>query len=209
MMAEPPTGRDMAFSEYTELVCTVSEALLGYGRICIHGLAFIWRGKAYLLTGPSGIGKTTQYRNWKALYGKDVMILNGDKPILEFRDGGGITVHPSPWNGKEGYGSRRTADLAGIICLKQGREDAIRRMSPRESALAILPQFFVRMFTEESCHGFCRLAERLVEEIPFWELTNLGGPASAVLTHDTLLEKLQAPEESSPGDRKDLEKEDA
>ncbi len=186
-----PLEQRNAFTEYSELVNSVSETLLMYDRFCIHGLAYIWNGKAFLLTGPSGVGKTTQYRNWKKLYGDEIRILNGDKPIFEFRDDHEIWVHPSPWMGKERYGSMRTAPLAGIICLTQSDQNAIRRMAPSECVHAILPQIFSRMFTEENCHRICRLTERLIGTIPFWELSNLGDLASSRLAHDTLLQELE------------------
>ena len=90
--------------EYLELGPRVCDALLPYGRILFHGAAVVWRGRVWVFTANSGTGKTTQYMLWKLCFGSEIKILNGDKPLLEFREGG-ILVHPSPWRGKEGLGS--------------------------------------------------------------------------------------------------------
>ena len=123
--------------EYLELGPRVSDALLPYGRILFHGAAILWRGRVWVFTANSGTGKTTQYMLWKLCFGSEVKILNGDKPLLEFREGG-ILVHPSPWRGKEGLGSLDAAPLGGIILLEQSEENRMRRLLPAEAAGPLL-----------------------------------------------------------------------
>ena len=85
-----------AYAEMMELCPRVSDALLPFDRLVFHALAFEWRGRVWLLTGPSGAGKTTHYLRWKLRYGEELRLLNGDKPLLEIPPEGAITVHPSP-----------------------------------------------------------------------------------------------------------------
>lgn len=123
--------------EYLELGPRVCDALLPYGRILFHGAAILWRGRVWVFTANSGTGKTTQYMLWKLCFGSEIKILNGDKPLLEFREGG-ILVHPSPWRGKEGLGSLDAAPLGGIILLEQSEENRMRRLLPAEAAGPLL-----------------------------------------------------------------------
>lgn len=118
--ARPLYGRESsaAYVEYMELCPLVSDLLLSYRRVIFHSTAFLWHDKAWLLTAASGVGKTTQYIQWKRLYGEDVQILNGDKPILRFEEKS-IYVCASPWTGKEGMGQNFEAPLGGILFLKQ------------------------------------------------------------------------------------------
>ena len=123
-----------AYAEMMELCPRVSDALLPFGRLVFHALAFEWRGRVWLLTGPSGAGKTTHYLRWKLRYGEELRLLNGDKPLLEIPPEGAITVHPSPWYGKEGMQQYFSGPLGGIILLEKAAENRMRRMTPREAA---------------------------------------------------------------------------
>lgn len=184
----PPEMED-GILEFNELAPRLADALLPFDRCLFHGAAFLWRGRAYLFTAPSGTGKTTQYILWKLLYGEEIQILNGDKPILEFRDGGEILVHPSPWTGKEGMGRDVCAPLGGLIYLLQGQENAIAPMTPGEAALPLFCQFLFSAGSEAAVRQVCALEERLLRAAPVWRLVNRGDKASARLCHDTILEQ--------------------
>jgi len=97
-----------------------------------HGAVFSWHGRAFMFTAKSGTGKSTQLKNWLQLYGDEINIINGDKPILAIRDDQ-VLVYPSPWKGKEGWGQDDVMlPLAGIIFLEQDRINEIRKMNIRE-----------------------------------------------------------------------------
>ena len=89
-------GASDAYIEETEISAAAGTALLPFGRAVFHGAAFVWRQKAWLFAAPSGTGKTTQYRLWKLLFGDEIQMLCGDKPVIEIEHGG-TTVFPSPW----------------------------------------------------------------------------------------------------------------
>ena len=180
-----------AADEYHLLHLVVSNALLPYRRCLFHGTAFLWQGRAWLFSAPSGTGKTTQFRRWRSLYRDEVSILNGDKPILEFTDCGQIMVHPSPWKGKERWGGMQKAPLGGIIYLEQGKENKITRMKPQEAVIPIYKQFLFLPETGDAIHAVCQLEDALLRNIPVWKLVNLGDAASARLTHDVLLKYLE------------------
>ena len=54
-----------AYVEYKALIELTSKFLLPRRSCIFHAVAFCWKGYAWLLTGPSGAGKTTQYKKWK------------------------------------------------------------------------------------------------------------------------------------------------
>lgn len=182
-------GASDLYVEYMELSLKVSEALLPFNRVIFHGTAFFWQGKAWIFAAISGTGKTTQYLHWKELYGEDVQIICGDKPILFF-DNRSIAVHPSPWNGKEGMGQQVSAPLGGIILLRQSVENRIRKINKTEASGPLFLQFLFSRKTTEDVYTVARLEEQLLNRTPVWLLENCGDAESAVLCHDTLMETL-------------------
>lgn len=102
----------------------------------------------------------------------------------------GISVHPSPWRGKENMGSMRSAPLGGIIMLKQGQENAMRRVKPQEAVAELFMQFLFTRSTPLDVRRVCALEERLLQSVPVWQLVNRGDEASARLCHDTLAKEM-------------------
>ncbi len=182
-------GSTAPYVEHMELCTRACDALLPFERAIFHGVAFIWRGQAWLLTALSGTGKTTHYIQWKRQYGGEISIINGDKPVLDFSEEG-ISVHPSPWRGKENMGSMRSAPLGGIIMLKQGQENAMRRVEPKEVVVELFMQFLFTRSTPLDVQRVCALEERLLQTVPVWQLVNRGDEASARLCHDTLAKEM-------------------
>ena len=177
-----------AFTEYSLSIYPVTDHLLKYGACAFHSAAFLWRGKAWLFTADSGVGKSTQLRNLVSLYDDEVKIMNGDKPLLKLEESGGISVFPSPWRGKENWGNDQlTATLGGVILLKQGKENNIKRVQPLDCTAMLISQVFSLFEKEESVHSACRIIETMLETVPVWKLTNLGDLDSTRMVYNTLL----------------------
>ena len=81
---------DPAYAEYVLSCSYACDSLMKKNRIIFHGATFLWHKKAWLFSAPSGTGKTTQLLNWKRIFGDEIVILNGDKPILELCEDGSI-----------------------------------------------------------------------------------------------------------------------
>ena len=104
--------------EYCYLMEAATDVLMDAHRCIFHGVAFVWRKRAWILTAPSGTGKSTQFSNLVKLYGEEVFCLNGDKPCLEIYEDGSVNVYDSPWRGKEGWGTGDAVfPLAGVFLL--------------------------------------------------------------------------------------------
>ncbi len=176
-----PESGDASYIEYKSLINLTSLYLLPTGRCMIHAVAFSWQGLAWIISGPSGAGKTTQYKNWKKTHSKAVEMISGDMPLLEMKDDG-ILVHPTPWNGKERIKGKISAPLGGIVLLKQDDSDSIRRMNPEECAVPLFLQFAATPETEEQIIMLSGMADRIVRSYPVFELRNRGDDASAIMT---------------------------
>lgn len=176
-----------ALVEFNEIPGCVSSAILDRGCCLFHGAAFLWRGRAYIFTAPSGTGKSTQYVLWKELLGDGIRIINGDKPLLRLESDGTVWVHPSPWKGKEHMGSMCSGPLGGIFLLEQGSANAVAALKPAQSAVPLFCQFLFDAGTAESVHQVCRLESRILETVPVWRLVNRGDADSARLGMETII----------------------
>lgn len=180
-----------AYVEYKALIGLTSKFLLPRESCIFHAVAFSWKGYAWLLTGPSGAGKTTQYKNWKIKYRDEVRMICGDMPLLKWRGDGSIWVHPTPWNGKERIQGNVSAPLAGIVILEQDKMDSIERMVPYVSGMSLLPQMAVLPETEEEILLMTDMLNRLIQACPVWKLKNQGDAASALMTANAFDEYLE------------------
>jgi len=156
-------------------------------RRCIfHGVSFQCGDRIFLLTGPSGVGKTTQFSNLKRLHPDNIHILNGDKPILRFEKDR-IYVEPSPWMGKEKLGSGKKGKLDAVIYLKQGQKNAINKPPLQEMILPIVSQFVYSGREGSIIKSICALADRLLRAVPVFVYENTGTEASSMYLYNKLL----------------------
>ena len=177
----------MPFLEFQSLMLTTGNALLPYHRALFHGVSFIWKGLAWILTAPSGTGKTTQLKHWYRLFKDEIEVINGDKPLLECREDGSVWVYSSPWRGKERIGfPGRSGKLGGIILLEQANDNQMIPMKPEE---AVYPLFSEFVSYPETCYQIRYqglILERILDAVPVWKLRNLGDEASVRMTRATL-----------------------
>ena len=182
-----PTDSTDAYVEYRTLIGLTAKELLKYDCCIFHCASFVWKGKAFLLTAPSGTGKTTQYFNWQRLFPGEITMISGDMPVLERREDGSVWAHPTSWNGKENIGNRICAPVGGIVLLQQGKENRIAPLSARDAILPFFNQFIVRPETEEQIHALARLMDQMLQNVPCFKLVNQGEDASTILLRETLL----------------------
>lgn len=182
----------LAFREFQTLMLAVGNNLLAQGRALFHGAALLWRERAWILTAPSGTGKTTQLRHWRQILKKDVEVINGDKPLLECRADGTVFVYSSPWRGKERLGRPGPAvPLGGIILLEQGKEDRIESMAPEEAVRPLFVEFISYPETTDQIRQQADILDHILDVVPVWKLINRGDEVSARLTLESLTNYLE------------------
>ncbi len=176
-------------AEFDALLDPTSRFLLRSDCCLFHSVAFLWRGRAWLLTAPSGTGKSTQFLNWRRQFPGEIIMICGDMPVLERREDSSVWVHPTCWTGKENIGSFRSAPLGGVVLLRQGKENRIETLPVREAISALIPQFVVDPETEDEILRLCALMDAVLSAYPVWRFTNLGDAASTELLRKTLMQE--------------------
>ena len=187
----PPYSAD-AYVEYRIMISETARELLRWDCCIFHSVSFVYRGYAWLLTAPSGVGKTTQFMNWQRMHPGEIEMICGDMPVLEPRKDGSIWVHSTSWCGKENIGNKGLcAPLAGIILLEQGCENRIAPLPARDAIFPFFNQFVVLPETEGQIKALARLMDHLLSHVPVWKLINLGDEESTELIRETFNKRVQ------------------
>ena len=109
-------------------------AMYGLGRrgLIVHAAGVRVRGRAIVLPGVSGAGKTTFCRLSRDREGWDG--LSDDRVIIRVPDGTrGAVAHGTPWPGEGRIASTRSGPLEGLMFLAQGRANAVEPLSPAQA----------------------------------------------------------------------------
>ena len=155
---------------YIENIClyrAICRQLPALNRMLLHAAILEYGGSGYAFLGRSGTGKSTHTGLWlKHINGSK--IVNGDKPILEHKNGDFI-AHGTPWMGKEGLGYNTGVPLKGLCFLEQAKENSVVKLTPAEAASRIFVQI---LFPEDETNAALtlELTDKLVTEIPCYLL---------------------------------------
>lgn len=175
---------------YMESGAQFYSALLHYDGMRLHASAIEWNGKAYLFSGPSGMGKSTHTRLWQRVYGEVAQVFNDDKPALRYLDGEWF-AYGTPWCGKDGINQNKKVPLAGICFLKRGEENAIRQLTPGDALVRIISQTSRKFSNKEKISLMLQHAEQLAKDIPVFELHCKADEDAAILSSTTMKQKAE------------------
>ena len=182
-----PPGQELTpFMEYSLLCIPISQRIISHGACLFHAGAFRWRDRAFLIAGPSGVGKSSRLKTLMEMHPDEISVINGDKPALITREEGSVLVCPAPWNGKEGWHGAKEATLGGVFILQRGEEDLIRPAKNTEKAAILLLSIFQTWESEESLKAAGSIADKIGRSAPVWHLTGHDIGQSAELIYDQL-----------------------
>ena len=105
--------------------------------VLIHSSVIRCDGKGYLMTAPSGTGKSTHTHLWyTTIPGCDLM--NDDNPIIRIADGKPV-VYGSPWSGKTPCYINNVYPVGGVVRLRQAAANSFHRQEGVAAFVALLP----------------------------------------------------------------------
>lgn len=103
----------------------LSERLIDYNVIMMHGAAISYNNSAFIFSAPSGTGKSTHIMKWLRNL-PEAYVINGDKPFIVMDNN--PMVCGSPWSGKEGLYSNSIVPLKAIVFMERSQENQIRQI---------------------------------------------------------------------------------
>ena len=142
--------------------------LLRYRGMMLHASAVAYQGKAYLFSAPCRTGKSTHAQQWRACFGREVCIINDDKPAIRFIDGV-FYAYGTPFSGKTDRNRNLRVPLQAICILEQGDANVIEPVRASEAIYPLLHQT-THMLTAENMQRLLDVLDTLVRQIPVYRL---------------------------------------
>ena len=148
-----------------------SHLLLRDKGLMLHAAAVEHAGAAYLLTGPSGAGKTTAARACQP-----ATVLHDDLAALRSDEGGPWRVYPAPaWTGElHDPGWHEPPPVAAVFSLRQGDPTTVRPLALPE-AVARLLVAPAGLTPDALWHNLLARCEAVGRGVPGFELTFTPG----------------------------------
>ena len=119
-----------------------ADRLYKYDAYLLHSAFIKMNDRGIAFAAQSGVGKTTHILLWKRLFGNDMLIINGDKPVVRFIDDS-FYAFGTPWNGKEKMGCNAKAKFTDLCFIERSETNSITRITQSESLERIINQVYM------------------------------------------------------------------
>lgn len=137
----------------------------------------LYKEKAWLFSGHSGMGKSTHTNLWKELFGTP--LLNGDLNLIG-EENGQFFVYGIPWCGTSGICTTEKQRLGGIVLLgRDAKDNRFEIMTPAERVLRVMQRMISPSWTDELVSRSLAFAETLTDEIPVFHFLCMKNPSAA------------------------------
>lgn len=156
------------------------------GYFALHSASILYRDKAWLFSGHSGMGKSTHTALWHELL--QTPYLNGDLNLIGIKDGIPV-IYGIPWCGTSEIFTTEYHELGGIILLGRDTYDHVEELEPDKKVLRVMQRMISPAWTGEMVEKNLGFSEKLVDLIQVWNLYCTKNP-SAVYTIKEEIDKI-------------------
>ena len=159
----PPGSSRAAFEFFNAARFAFLFAAEEAGIFAIHSSSVLVDRRLYLISAPSGTGKSTLADHVKAVSGTPV--INGDVNLLR-QNKEDIFVPGSPWCGTSGIYNAETYLLGGIAFLERGEENRVEDLSPFDRQIAFFSRLISPHWDEGQTDACLAAAAALTDKVP-------------------------------------------
>lgn len=147
-------------------VINITNVLNLYNGFILHSSFINWKNKGILFSAPSGTGKSTQADLWNKY--ENAEIINGDKAGIRKIDNKWI-AYGLPFAGTSGIYKNKKAEISHIIILKQGKENKLTKLSPREAFIKIYSETTLHTWDEQYQENIINMITDLVQNVRIYQ----------------------------------------
>ncbi len=143
----------------------IEQVLNNFKAFILHSSFINWQNNGILFSAPSGTGKSTQADLWNRY--ENTEIINGDRAGVRNVDGV-WSAYGLPVAGSSGIYKNKKAQISHIIVLRQGKENKLTRLSPRDAFIKIYSETTVHTWDAEFQSNILNMISDLVQNVPVY-----------------------------------------
>ena len=128
--------------------------------VLMHASVVSLEGRGYLMTAPSGTGKSTHTRLWRQCFDQCELV-NDDNPVVRIEQGKAI-VYGSPWSGKTPCYRNVCHPVGAYVRLFQEPETNIHPYQPLEAYAMLLPAMSCMVWDKRMQTGVSKTVAEMV-----------------------------------------------
>ncbi|MGN0361464.1 MAG: hypothetical protein ACI4ET_01340, partial [Bilifractor sp.] len=165
----------------------------------LHACSFLYHEKSWLISAPSGTGKSTHAdlwvrKGWASVLNGDLNLIGSDQISGTTSDNSrsypAFTTYGIPWCGTSGIATSRDYPVGGIILLRRGSSNHVRTLERDQRQLRILQRLITPSWNREMLEDCLNFTGILSESMPVWELTATREPSAAEVMKKAIDEAL-------------------
>ncbi len=163
------------------------------GYCAVHSASILYKGKAWLFSGHSGMGKSTHTAMWHEIM--KTPYLNGDLNLIGIKnepEDRKVIVRGIPWCGTSQIYTTEGYELGGIVLLGRDSKDHVEPLSTYEKTMKVMQRMISPVWKEELLDKNLALASEIAKCVPVFQLFCTKKPTAVETVRreiDRLLEK--------------------
>jgi len=154
----------------------------------LHACGLVVGGRAVLLCGSSGAGKTTSARLWMRRRPR-TSVLSDDRIVVR-PEGRGFRAHGTPWHGSGRYASRASRPLAAVFFIRHAQASGAVRLDRAAAAGELFARAFPPPWDRRGIAATLHTCDRLASRVACFSL-GFRPDASAVSAVENALTTLR------------------
>lgn len=156
------------------------------GLLKVHASVIELGGKALVLMGVSGTGKSTHSRLWiEQVAG--CTLLNDDEPIIRLMPTGQPRVYGCPWSGSTPCYRNEWAEVKAFVHLYQAPFNRLTKLGARDAFASLYTSCaFMHSTGQNQAHVFNSVAD-VLSKVGVYRLDNKPDREAVMLTYNLLL----------------------
>ena len=160
------SGKYIEYSKNLLEIINLEQVLNTFNAFILHSSVINWQDKAILFSAPSGTGKSTQADLWGKY--ENAEVINGDKAGIRKMDGK-WTAYGLPIAGTSGIYKNKKAEISHIIVLRQGKENKLTKLSPREAFIKLYSETLVHTWDKDFQENIVNMITDVVQSVPIYQ----------------------------------------